>query len=82
MTIRYVAFHNTEPGFKTAKAVERWIAQQEDPADWIIVQTTDDFAADEVADQALRDEEFAALERAYVRGREFERSKLRALLGL
>lgn len=49
--IRYSAWHKSDPGYRSPEAAQKWIDLQENPGDWIIVATTDDFEPSAAIDQ-------------------------------
>lgn len=80
--IRYIAFHESEPGFDTAAEVASWIAQQFEPESYSIAATTDDFKVDPIAEQAQIDARARELEQMYLKGKDYERSRIKAILGI
>ena len=49
--IRYSAWYKSDPGYRSPEDAQKWVDLQENPEDWIIVATTDDFEASAAIDQ-------------------------------
>lgn len=75
---RFIAMHSTEAGFATTDEVENYISQMGEPEKWRVVEILPDPVTERVASEEMKQ----ALERAYIRGKEAERQRIRSVLGL
>ncbi len=79
---RYLAWHKTEPGFDTAKEVENFIAVQDNPEEYAIAATDDDFQIHVEAEQIRRNNYKAIIDSAVSVAIDAERDRIRKILGV
>lgn len=73
---RYAAWHESEPGFKTQAEVEAWIANQDDPENWRVVATSDDFENNCAGEQYRKEEEEKRIQKKITDAVEAERQRI------
>lgn len=51
--VRFIAMHESEPGYPTVEDVNRWIAAQDNPNEWRIVQISVDALTEGIIEKSL-----------------------------
>lgn len=75
---RFIAMHSTEAGFSTTAEAKAYIAKTGEPEQWRVIEILPDPVTEQIADEEIKQ----ALERMYIRGKQAERERIRAVLGL
>lgn len=75
---RFIAMHSSEAGFATTTEAEAYIARMGEPEQWRVIEILPDPVTEQIANEEIKQ----ALERMYIRGKQAERERIRAVLGL